>query len=189
MVAGCLGKNMESWSVISTVRLEEVGTPDGISRLMSYSATKTKDSSIRFNFYRICEHLLTEHVSPKVFATFYVESLSDVVVCRGDLFSLKEVTSLMARILSGFLTRYIGLPEGCAFCSSCHAALGFLTSGYHSSLPPFPLFLAVHGLIGLLWSWHMPAGKAVAHLSAVQCTATIHCAKPEMEGNSTFYTC
>lgn len=104
-------------------------------------------------------------------------------------FSLKEIISLMARILSGFLTMYTGPPEGCALCSSSEAALGFLTLEYSSSLPPFPLGLAVQGIIRLLQSWRMPTGKAIAHLSAMQCIATIHGAKTEMERNSRFHTC
>lgn len=91
---------------------------------MSNSSTKTKGSSIWFNFYRICEHLLTEYVFHKVFATFYVEALPDVTVFRGDLFSLKEIISLLARILSGFPRRYTGPPEGCALCSSSSSSGG-----------------------------------------------------------------
>lgn len=93
---------------------------------MSYNATKIKGSSIRFDFYRICEHVLTEPVSHKVFATFYVESPSDVTVFREDLFSLKEIISLMARILSVFLSGYTGPPEGCALCSSSSSGMSHL---------------------------------------------------------------
>lgn len=81
----------------------------------------------------------------------------------------------MGRILTIFLTRYTGPPEGCALCSSSQAALEFLTSKYNSPLPPFPLVLAVQGIIKLVWSWLMPRGKAVAHLRAIQCTATTLC--------------
>lgn len=53
---------------------------------MLYSATKAKGSSIWFNFYRTREHLLTEHVSHKVVATYYFEALPDAMGFTGDLF-------------------------------------------------------------------------------------------------------
>lgn len=57
--------------------------------------------------------MLTDHVYQHICA-FYVKSLSDVTVFRRDLVFLKEIVSVMARILSVFPTGSTGPPEGCA---------------------------------------------------------------------------
>lgn len=102
-----------------------------------------------------------------IFAPFCVESLSDVTVFRGDLFSLKEIIAVMVRILSVFPAGSTGAPEA-VLCSSAPAAQEVLPAGCTSALPPFPVGLAVPGMTGFLRGG---CSKGCAALSAVQCPA------------------
>lgn len=156
---------------------------------MSSSATKPKGSSIWFNFYRTREHLLTEHVSHKVFATYYVEALPDAMGFTGDLFFFEGNNITYGQNFICFSNYVHRTSRRICFLLLFWSSSGVSHFGVQFFFAPISTRTCCPRNNQTSAELVYANRKGYAHLNAMQCTATIHVAKTEMERNSRFHMC